>query len=78
MRKFLRDHGLSLTLTAIYVVLEGLAIWLPEGKSQTIIAGHADGVFAALMLVVLKKYLWEKGSPEADDPPEEEDDQVCK
>ena len=50
-----------------------LAVGLPEGKAQTIIAGHADGVFAALMLVVLKKYLYERGSPEADDPPEDAD-----
>lgn len=73
MLKWARAHGLSLTLAAIYAVLEGLAVGLPEGKAQTIIAGHADGVFAALMLVVLKKYLYERGSPEADDPPEDAD-----
>lgn len=74
VRQFCRDHGLSLTLTAIYVVLEGAAVILPEGKAQTIIAGHADGVFAFALAVVLKRYLFEKGSPEADDPPESKDD----
>lgn len=72
MLKWARAHGLSLTLTAIYAVLEGAAVALPEGKVQTIIAGHADGVFALLLAVVLKKHLFERGSPEADDPPEDE------
>lgn len=68
--KWVRDHGLSLALTAIYAVLEVIAVALPEGKVQTIIAGHADGVFALWLAVVLKKHLFEKGSPEADDPPD--------
>ena len=70
MQGWVRDHQLSLTLAAIYLVLEGLSIALPEGKSQTIIAGHADGVFAMWLAVILKKHLFERGSPEADDPPE--------
>lgn len=78
MRKFLRDHGLSLSLSVVYVFLEGLAIFLPEGKAQTIIAGHADGVFAIILAVVFKRFFYEKGSPEADDPPEDQDEKMCK
>lgn len=70
MSAWVRDHQLSLTLAAIYLVLEGVAIVMAEGKGQTIVAGHADGVFAMWLAVVLKKHLFERGSPEADDPPE--------
>lgn len=88
LRRWFRKHGLSLAFAvALAAMLTTTALLGPEqyraeGVSgisfwrwwsyETILSLEAD-VFGALLLVWLTKFLFERGSAEAKDPPEEAD-----
>lgn len=85
-RAWLRQHGLSIFVAlTLVLMLAGTAILAPgqyraEGVTEvgvwrwwgyeTVLSLEAD-VFGALLLVWLTKFLFERGSPEAKDPPED-------
>lgn len=82
-----RRHGLSLTLVTALSAMMGVTLLLGPAQFraqgmqgsywawwvfQTLLSLEAD-VFGALILVVGTRFLWERGSAEAHDPPPETD-----
>ena len=63
---WLREHSLSLAIVAIWLALLALSLWRWEDGPVKWIneraGGHADDAFGAMLLVLLTKWLRERGS----------------
>ena len=65
MGKWLKDHSLSLVLTAIWAALTVAAFVLPDGALQDYLHNLAGDAFGAVLIVVATKYFIERGSAES-------------
>ena len=72
MPRWLKDHSLSLALLALLICFHGAAL-IARGKPidpdyiSTFFLGCADGTITALILVLLEKWFYERGSNGADE-----------
>lgn len=60
-----RDHSLSLVLTGLWWGLTAAAFLLPEGPAQEYLHNLSGDAFGAFVIVVLTKWLRERGSAES-------------
>jgi hypothetical protein len=63
MIAFCREHGLSLALGAGWIGFGLAAACFEPGWARDRIGGMGDGAFGALCVVLLTKWLRERGSP---------------
>lgn len=64
MLQFWRDHSLSITCTALGIVITGASPLLPEGKGFDIISGIGNAFLTAGIIFGLQGPLTEKNKPE--------------
>jgi hypothetical protein len=68
----LRQHGLSITLVALWLALLGASMAVdPTEWFGNALINHAADTFGAAIIVIFSKYLYERGSPASKPPPEE-------
>jgi hypothetical protein len=67
---FIREHGLSIALVALWIVLLGASgFFATEDWWESTLLNHASGAFGAAIVVILTKYLYERGSAASKDLP---------
>lgn len=57
MKRFLKNHELSLWLAVVYVAMTGLGAIIPEGRISQFMVDHSSEVFGALLVVFAKQIL---------------------
>lgn len=57
MKRFLKDHELSLWLLAIWLIMTFVGLALPDNKVGQFVSNHAGEVFGALVVVFTQQVL---------------------
>lgn len=65
MIKWVKEHSLGIVLTGLWFGLTGAAFLMPEGPVQQYVQNIAGDSYGAWVIVILSKWLIEKGSAES-------------